>query len=390
VRVAICGGVLVEHDAISFSIRSKLDLLREARDAGSAVEVRAFVHATDHDDDPDVQVVSSGWSLANDPWFTSADVLLFEFGIRFDLLDAIHLVSPDQIVLGVFHNVTPPQMVEDPVTLVAVLRSAEQVHNLSRCAEIVCDSEFNRRCLHQFGVDDVRTSILELPPARPALPRAEPSTRLGTTRFLFVGRFVRSKGIHDLIRAVRLAIEDGAAELQLVLAGSPMFSDADLLAWLAEEIGSDLVGRVELHLAPGDGELAELFASADVVVLPSYHEGYGMPVVEAMASGCHLITYDNSSLPDTAAGLGVLVPTGDVPALAAAMADHCQRRRNSHEPADLRVPTSGLGEIRHDEWLARAGEVVERRSHAAYRRGVLDLLTRHGCPVEVEPTRCAP
>ena len=50
-----------------------------------------------------------------------------------------------------------------------------------------------------------------------------------------------------------------------------------------------------------------------------------MPVLEALASGCKVISYDNSNLPAISGGLAQLVPTGDVAALAAAIADAAPR-----------------------------------------------------------------
>ncbi len=54
IRVALLNGVCVRHDAISYSLRLKLELLRSLRDTGHEVEVRAFVQGTDLDD-PDIK-----------------------------------------------------------------------------------------------------------------------------------------------------------------------------------------------------------------------------------------------------------------------------------------------------------------------------------------------
>jgi glycosyltransferase involved in cell wall biosynthesis len=372
-RIALIGGVLFEHDAISFSLGSKLDILRSLAAGGADVEVRAFVHDTDTDD-PDVVPLPHAWSLLRDPWFHEADVHIFEFGIHFGLFDAVHLLPPSALVLGVFHNITPLELMSDPEGCDVVRRSFRQVHNLSRCREVICVSEFNAASLQAMGVDDVPTSVLELPPSRAALPRTDRSD--GRVGLLYVGRLVQAKGIFDALAALRIAIEAGASDLHLTIAGSPRFSDRLLVATLQELIDDHhLADSVEVLLQPTDDDLAARFAHADALLLPSYHEGYGMPVVEAMASGCHVICSDAGSLPGTAAGLGLLVPTGDVPALAEAMGRYYLSRRAAATRADMVVPCE-LGELPHAEWRERAAEVVARRSYESYARGLVATLER--------------
>ena len=52
-------------------------------------------------------------------------------------------------------------------------------------------------------------------------------------------------------------------------------------------------------------------------MLPSYHEGFCVPILEAMAFGCRVLTYDNSNIPSISGGTATLVSTGNVCALAA-------------------------------------------------------------------------
>ncbi|MBA3765315.1 MAG: glycosyltransferase family 4 protein, partial [Actinobacteria bacterium] len=273
--------------------------------------------------------------------------------------------------IGVFHNVTPPELVDDPETRWKLGASLAQVHNLARCDEVLCDSAFNRYCLAALGVAEVPTRVLELPPALDPLPRREAEDH--RTHVLFVGRFVRAKGVLDLLHALARAVAEGASDVQVTMAGSPVFSDRSVVASLQDTIDDlGLTDTVEVLLAPDDVLLAERFAAADVLVLPSYHEGYCVPVVEAMASGCHLIVYDAGSLPDTAAGLGLLVETGNVEALGDAIALYCSRRRNAPR-AEMLVPTSS-GDLPHDEWERRVAAVMAGRSLEFYEQAFLEVL----------------
>jgi glycosyltransferase involved in cell wall biosynthesis len=63
-----------------------------------------------------------------------------------------------------------------------------------------------------------------------------------------------------------------------------------------------MLGRLDSALLPG------LIASAEAVVVPSLHEGFGLPVLEAMAAGTAVVAADTSSLPEVAGGAALLVP----------------------------------------------------------------------------------
>jgi len=362
---------MVEHDAISFSLRSKLDLLRSGQTT-RPFEARAFVQLTDADDDG-VRVVYDSWQLAKDEWFRDADLYVYEFGIQFDLFNAVFLTPPERPILGVFHNITPPELVNDEAARAKSHASMVQAHNLARCAEVLCISPYNVRSLHELGIDDVPTSVLGLPPARP--PAARPSATTGSVEMMFIGRFVPSKGILDLLEAVDRAVAAGATDLHLVAAGSPTFSDRSLLDHLRGEIHRrGLDDHFEILLAPDDEALATRLSAADALVVPSYHEGYCVPVMEALASGCHVISYDAASLPDTLAGLGALVRTGDVQALGDAIVGYCTRRRGV-ERESMAVPTAS-GDVPQSEWLRRVAEVLAERSEQRCNERFLDAIER--------------
>jgi glycosyltransferase involved in cell wall biosynthesis len=95
--------------------------------------------------------------------------------------------------------------------------------------------------------------------------------------------------------------------------------------------GAKMVGRVEKE------ELADLYTAAGCFVFPSRYEGFGLPCLEAMACGCPVAAYRNSSVPEVVDGAGVLVVDGDAAALGAAaaalIADPARPRRAGIERA---------------------------------------------------------
>src|SRR6202040_2710061 len=107
-------------------------------------------------------------------------------------------------------------------------------------------------------------------------------------------------------------------------------SPATAAALDADILHHGLGERIAVLGAVTDDRLAELHANADLFVLPSRHEGYGIAFAEAIAHGLPVIGTTAGAIPDTVPdGAGILVPPDDVAALAAAL-------RSMIADADLR------------------------------------------------------
>ncbi len=134
--------------------------------------------------------------------------------------------------------------------------------------------------------------------------------RLGVTPpfVLFVGTLEPRKGITDLAAAHRL-VRRRHPDLSLVLAGPPGWGPSPDL---------DRPGVVALGLAQDD-DLDALYRAAVALALPSRYEGFGLPVLEAMARGCPVVISEAASLVEVAAGAAAVVAVGDVDALAGAL-----------------------------------------------------------------------
>jgi glycosyltransferase involved in cell wall biosynthesis len=163
------------------------------------------------------------------------------------------------------------------------------------------------------------------------------------------------KGLDTLLAALQL-LGDSAPPLALVGALGP---EADRLAADAwrRRVGLVLCGATD------DADLASLYRRASVLALPSTHEGFGLTALEAMASAVPVVATAVGNLPDLTAGVAMLVPPNDPPALAEALA------------AVLGDPVQSA-RMRH-AGIARAAEYSWARSAAAT-AGVYREVARHG------------
>jgi len=193
-----------------------------------------------------------------------------------------------------------------------------------------------------------------LAPVRdPALVEAV-KTRYGITGdyFLYLGTLQPRKNLSRLVAAFAHLITQ-SPHLQifkLILAGKRGWLYDDLFAQV-HRLG--LEGRV---LFPGyvpDEDKAALLSGALAFVFPSLYEGFGLPVLEAQACGCPVITSITSSLPEVAGDAALLVDPGDTSAIAAAMqqvATDPTLRENLIE--------RGFANVRRFSWTACAQSVL--------------------------------
>jgi glycosyltransferase involved in cell wall biosynthesis len=171
-----------------------------------------------------------------------------------------------------------------------------------------------------------------------------------TVQFLFLGRMCQKKGTYDLINAFAALPDAVRARSRLTLAGD---GDVDAIRKLAEPFGEQV--RVQSWVDSSERE--RLLAQSDVYVLPSYHEGVPMALLEAMAAGLPAIVTPVGGIPDVLRhGVeGLMVEPARVTELSAAMArlvnqegERIASGRRAHERArsyDVHAYARSLAEI---------------------------------------------
>jgi glycosyltransferase involved in cell wall biosynthesis len=154
---------------------------------------------------------------------------------------------------------------------------------------------------------------------------------------LFVGALDARKDPAALLKAWAAA-RYTQPDLQLVIAGDPGRQAPPRMP------GAFQLGRV------GDQALAELYSAAACLVFPSRYEGFGLPCLEAMACGCPVAAFRNSSLPELVNDAGMLVADGDGDALGRAAAEIVR------EP--VRWRRAGLQRAKEFTWKKAAGDTI--------------------------------
>ncbi|WP_068644301.1 glycosyltransferase family 4 protein [Variovorax soli] len=272
----------------------------------------------------DVQSLGPGF-----PW-PSADVLAQARRVV-EALPHGALVLVDGLAFGVLDELAHAHagrlrwvaLVHHPLALESGLGDAQRQalhaserHALQAARAIIVTSPFTARNLvADFGVAPSHIRVVE--PGTDAAPVARGSAPGEALQLLCVATITPRKGHAVLVDALA-GLKDRPWRLHC--AGS-LSMDPACSAALQQAIAEHrLQDRVLLHDEQDEAGLRRLYAMADAFVLPSFHEGYGMALAEAIAHGLPVVSTRAGAIADTVPGTaGMLVPPGDVPALRAAL-----------------------------------------------------------------------
>jgi len=224
---------------------------------------------------------------------------------------------------------------------------------LQHARGVIAISESTRRdMLRHYRVDERKVHVIYGGVA----PRFQPATQddiaqvrqkhgLPERFILAVGTIEPRKNLVGLLEAYRSLLDRGS-NVGLVIAGRTGWRSESFFERLA---ALRVAERVTLLGPFPDAELPALYSAADVLAFPSLYEGFGLPVLEAMACGTPVVASNTSAIPEVAGEAGILVPPHDVVALAGALervlADAALR-------ADLRA--RGLAQAARFTWQRSA------------------------------------
>jgi glycosyltransferase involved in cell wall biosynthesis len=189
---------------------------------------------------------------------------------------------------------------------------------LRSCRHVLTNSQFTAREIQRCtGLPAEHITVIPLgydaahfTPGDPQGPISQPPY------LLHVGQAYPHKNLRRLIKAFAY-VAPAYPELRLVLAGKPHPTETPQLKVLAAELG--LQQRVEFRTYVPYAELPDLYRGALAFVFPSLWEGFGLPVLEAMACGTPVITSLGSGTEEVAGDAALLVDPGAVEGLVDAM-----------------------------------------------------------------------
>jgi glycosyltransferase involved in cell wall biosynthesis len=318
------------------------------------VDVHFMAGENRHDLGSNIKVALKVRELARE--LSGYDTILL-VGPDLGAIAAIHLAkryNQKLKLLWVYHGLTPPRFLSGfKEKALARVRMAAYLASMRRSNLVQADSVYVTGELRSAGV---AASKLVAMPLGVDLARFSAGDGRGIRAkfgigdsflLLYVGRLASLKHVDDLIRAVSRM---GGANVKLMIVGSG--PERERLEALAKELRVDglvaFAGRVD------DVELPDYYAACDAWATASRHEGFCVPIVEAMAAGKPVIVPDVAAMPETAGEAGLKYRPGDIPELVGTivvlMSDKDLYRSRS-EAARLRSGAFELSRVL-DEYVA--------------------------------------
>ena len=310
-------------------------------------------------------------------WWEQAGVVLAGRRARIDLLHSPYwtnpLWSPWPTVVTV-HDVIQLVLPEYRALVRQRFYFALVARALRKATAIITVSECSRRDLiRTVGVPDERVFVVEnaipesLQPVtdQDQLDAVRARYGLGERFVLYLGANDLRKNLNRLIRAYAVLPRSLRDTHQLVVAGRqwphdhPLYPDPRLVV---RELG--LEDRVVFTGGIPEAEKAALLSAATVFAFPSLYEGFGLPVLEAMACGTPVLTANGSSLPEVTGDAAVLVNPASVEAIRDGLAEllASPERRQDHA-------ARGVERASRYRWSAVAERTVQVYTWAVSRGG---------------------
>jgi glycosyltransferase involved in cell wall biosynthesis len=293
-------------DAIGDSARAVRDMLR-------GMGHQSDLYALTVDDDLRGNVLPF-----SDPGASRGDMTIFHFALPSPMTAAFANLGGCRVLQ--YHNITPASFFapyDAQLFRLAALGRRELASLVGHVDLALGDSEFNRQELEAAGFEKtgvfpiaVNTARITAAPRRPALEKILSD---GLINILFVGRIVPNKKIEDHIRLAEIYKRYVDSYYRFIFVGRydgiPRYY-AQVRA-LIEEFRM-LPDRFWFTGPVPDDDLAAFYRWADVYVSLSEHEGFCVPLIEAMAADVPVLAYSAGAVPETLGGAGVLFAPKDL------------------------------------------------------------------------------
>jgi glycosyltransferase involved in cell wall biosynthesis len=239
------------------------------------------------------------------------DVLLYHVAIGSVVADFV-AERREPLVVD-HHNITPTRFFEpwEPGVVHGLAWGRHQLAALAgRAALGIADSGYNESELLELGYRPTAVAPILFDTdsfGRHADPAAEDRLRTDDPVWLFVGRVAPNKAHHDLVKALSVYRRVYEPRARLRIVGAPS-SDRYLGALHDLVLALQLDDAVELCGAVGDAELTAHYRTASELVCLSDHEGFCVPLLEAMHHGLPIVAFASTAVPETLGDGGLCLP----------------------------------------------------------------------------------
>lgn len=273
---------------------------------------------------------------------------------RIDLFLALSQAVPPRMspltrTLGYIHDIA---FEKDPEFYGADYQSLhDNVVNVVRKSDIIVVSaeSVKQDLISFFSADAVKIKVVPMG-IRP-LKVTKHQRKNNKNYFLYVGALKKGKNVPAIIRAFDQFLKKLHLDYELIIVGGDKWLDPDIQKTL-DTVSDETLEKIIFIGFVKDEELAELYKNATAFVSPSFHEGFGLPFVEAMAVGTPVIGSNRGSIPEVVGDAGVLVDPTDVSAIAQAMHSFTKDKRLRETFAK-----KGQAKSREYSWERTAKEV---------------------------------
>jgi glycosyltransferase involved in cell wall biosynthesis len=315
----------------------------------------------------EVQIFANNWAIS-EPEVRHADklkrflksdhdLLIYHYSVGWDFgLDLFTQVKCNKVIK--YHNVTPPEFFEginsDYYNVCVAGRQQINLIANSSADLFLSDSKYNMSELLSAGADKAKCKVVYPFHRIDRLKLVEADLHIldsysdGGVNILTVGRIAPNKGHIPLIEAFATYYFNYNTNARLLIVGKPddrLSSYNDVLYHKVKDLG--LQEKVIFTGGVSASALKAFYLMANVFVMTSLHEGFCVPIVEAMSMKIPIVAYGCSAVPDTVGGAGLVWRSLD-PWLIAGSIDHIM----SNE--DTRTALSMMGWARyHQEFSAK-------------------------------------
>lgn len=378
-RVSIVCGSVSQYDAISECALACLEAATAQHKSVDPVEVRIYCLDTNVADSR-IYVLKSSRDLLAEHYYQNSDLIIYQFGIFSEIHHSLATAPRSACIVINFYGVTPPQYM--PAEWEQLISSSfNQIGLFSTADEIVVNSDYLRKELERMGInvplrqiDLFGVNIAEMPSGKDRL------TAHDGLNVVYCGRLIGSKQVIPLLDALETCADEFEG-LTLTLIGVKRYSDKFYLKEIERRAATGRL-NVVFALDLNSFQVSKAIGTADLVALPSLHEGFGMPVAEALAALTPVLCSDAGSLPEVSGGLALMFKAGDQQSLVNATRDALKARLAGNVLTEQ-------GSLSYEDWAkrARAFSVKYRRSEfvARWQSFIAEKLAKTG-PVGLRST----